>query len=143
MQSLAASLSCPHTACGPRSAAETFTTAKFIVPRSQIKSCRHQQRRQLRVEAAGSLVLSTLAAGAAAYFLSKQITAAEQEELQTTTRRPCPTCSGSGYEACHCTRWSDGDVGCSTCGRSGMMKCRSCGGGGTAVPIKVSIRKDY
>lgn len=54
---------------------------------------------------------------------------------------PCPACGGRGYEPCHCTRWSDNDVGCGTCSRTGYMRCRSCGGGGTAVPIKVAIRK--
>jgi hypothetical protein len=48
-------------------------------------------------------------------------------------------CNGRGYEPCMCTRWSDGDAGCNSCTHTGYMRCRSCGGGGTAVPIKVTI----
>jgi hypothetical protein len=54
---------------------------------------------------------------------------------------PCPQCQGSGYEECMCRRWSDGDVGCSTCSKTGYMACRSCRGGGTAVPILATQRK--
>jgi hypothetical protein len=36
-------------------------------------------------------------------------------------------------------RWSDGDAGCGTCRNTGYMACRSCRGGGTAVPIKATI----
>jgi hypothetical protein len=38
-----------------------------------------------------------------------------------------------------CARWSDGDAGCGTCRNTGYMACRSCRGGGTAVPIKATI----
>lgn len=64
-----------------------------------------------------------------------------QERLEASDRRPCPSCGGSGLQPCFCTKWSDGDVGCSSCSSSGWTKCKSCGGGGLAVPIKVSIRK--
>ncbi|KAK3284760.1 hypothetical protein CYMTET_7606 [Cymbomonas tetramitiformis] len=47
----------------------------------------------------------------------------------------CPTCRGTGEVECMCTRWSDGDVGCSSCNYSGRMVCNSCRGGGTGVPI--------
>eukprot|EP00878_Enallax_costatus_P000343 GHUV01000424.1.p1 GENE.GHUV01000424.1~~GHUV01000424.1.p1 ORF type:complete len:143 (+),score=22.98 GHUV01000424.1:257-685(+) len=141
MQSLAQKTS-GHTGCGHRLAADVVGSTKSVVARNTSAIQRRAQRGDVRAEGAGSLVLSTLAAGVAAYYLSKHMDSVEQDQLQTTSRRPCPTCSGSGYEACHCTRWSDGDVGCSSCGRSGVMKCRSCGGGGTAVPIKVTIRKE-
>lgn len=142
MQCLAHNTTC-HRACGHSSAAGAGSGLKLGFPRSSPMIAQlGPQRRDVRSQSAGSLVGSVVLAGVAAYVLSKQMDAAEQDQLQTTSRRPCPNCSGSGYEACHCTRWSDGDVGCSSCGRSGMMKCRSCGGGGTAVPIKVTVRKD-
>ena len=62
--------------------------------------------------------------------------APEQREDETGE---CPRCSGSGYEECICTRWSDNDVGCATCNGSSRMTCRSCGGGGTAVPATAKI----
>lgn len=66
-----------------------------------------------------------------------------QQEDNLTRRssdsRPCPNCEGRRVEPCVCTRWSDGDAGCSSCGNSGMMACRACRGGGTAVPIKVTL----
>jgi len=55
---------------------------------------------------------------------------------------PCPTCGGTGLETCFCNRWSDGDAGCQSCNHTGYRKCRSCGGGGTAVPIPLNVRKD-
>lgn len=54
----------------------------------------------------------------------------------------CPACGGTGLETCFCSRWSDGDVGCRSCNHTGYMKCRSCGGGGTAVPIPLTVSKD-
>ncbi|KAF5840309.1 hypothetical protein DUNSADRAFT_17153 [Dunaliella salina] len=61
-------------------------------------------------------------------------------------RQSCMRCNGAGYEPCFCTKWSDGDVGCSACARSGYMRCRSCGGGGTMIPayqpIKVQSKKN-
>lgn len=54
---------------------------------------------------------------------------------------PCPACDGSGYEPCFCNRWSDGDVGCNSCGHTGFTKCKNCGGGGTAVPVPIAIQK--
>lgn len=75
MQTLA---TLPHTACGHRSSVDTLTTLKPILSRVPTRPSQHRQRRALRAEAAGSLVLSTLAAGVAAYYLSRQVTAAEQ-----------------------------------------------------------------
>eukprot|EP00775_Hariotina_reticulata_P002435 gene2435-biopygen4003 len=80
-------------------------------------------------------------AAAAAWWLSRQPEEA-QDQMETTSRRPCPSCGGTGFEECMCHKWSDGDVGCSSCSHTGYMRCRSCGGNGTAVPIKVSIRKN-
>lgn len=69
-----------------------------------------------------------------AYFDLTQAPAQREEET-----RECPRCSGSGYEDCICTRWSDNDVGCAACNGSAKMVCRSCGGGGTAVPAPAKI----
>lgn len=99
----------------------------------------------VKAEGLGALAAQTAVVAAAAWLAanaSKNMEI-EQDRLETmSSRRPCPSCAGTGYEACMCTRWSDGDVGCNSCAHTGMMKCRSCGGGGTAVPIKVSIRKN-
>jgi hypothetical protein len=67
-----------------------------------------------------------------------------QSEPEDGPRTECETCGGSGYVECWCTRWSDGDRGCSTCRGSGAMICSSCRGGGTAVPIeaRVVIKRD-
>ncbi|KAL2927070.1 Chaperone protein DnaJ [Bienertia sinuspersici] len=40
----------------------------------------------------------------------------------------CPSCNGSGWVSCFCSRWSDGDVGCHTCRGSGRAACPKCGG---------------
>lgn len=82
--------------------------------------------------------LATLAYGA--YMVLSQDPFPEQD-ASYEQREPCPTCGGSGYEACLCTRWSDGDVGCSSCSKTGYMRCRNCGGGGTARPLLVKVRK--
>eukprot|EP00983_Pelagomonas_calceolata_P112667 1159903-Pelagomonas_calceolata.AAC.12 len=55
-------------------------------------------------------------------------------------RQSCMRCNGAGYEPCFCSKWSDGDVGCSACARSGYMRCRSCGGGGTMIPAYQPIK---
>lgn len=108
-------------------------------------SLRSQRRRRAPIacHALGSLtniVVTTVVAGAAAWYLAGR-ESEWQEEQEAGEREACPSCGGSGVEECMCTRWSDGDVGCTTCNKTGYMKCRSCRGGGTAVPIKVSIRK--
>ncbi|GLJ16072.1 hypothetical protein SUGI_0267580 [Cryptomeria japonica] len=52
----------------------------------------------------------------------------------------CATCNGSKRVPCICKRWSDGDQGCSTCDRTGMRTCSSCGGSGTGRPLPVKLR---
>ncbi|KAK1406050.1 hypothetical protein QVD17_42247 [Tagetes erecta] len=51
----------------------------------------------------------------------------------------CSSCKGTGRVSCVCNRWSDGDIGCRTCGGSGRMMCNSCGGSGTGRPLPVRI----
>lgn len=85
--------------------------------------------------------VATLIAGAGILaLLSSERVAVEQDRTRSESE-PCPRCNGRGVEECMCTRWSDGDAGCSACGRSGFMKCRSCGGGGTAVPLLSTIKQ--
>lgn len=89
-----------------------------------------------------SQLASTAAVAYGAYvLLSQQSMAPEQDRLEQRNQEPCPVCSGTGFEPCMCRKWSDGDVGCSSCNKSGYMRCRGCGGGGTAVPLLVKVRK--
>uniref|UniRef100_A0A383WBE0 Uncharacterized protein n=1 Tax=Tetradesmus obliquus TaxID=3088 RepID=A0A383WBE0_TETOB len=89
----------------------------------------------------GQLV-STGIIAVGAYLLSKQETTIEQDRFDSSTGTACPSCGGSGYEACMCTRWSDGDVGCNSCSKTGYTRCKSCGGNGKAVPRLIKIRKE-
>jgi hypothetical protein len=66
----------------------------------------------------------------------------EERQREQSDYNRCPTCNGRGRVPCFCQRWSDGDVGCSTCSGTGEMQCNSCGGGGTGVPIALKIRSD-
>lgn len=83
--------------------------------------------------------MAALAAGA--FMLLNQQDMAPEQNRQHRNAEPCPVCQGTGYEECMCTRWSDGDVGCSSCSKTGYMRCRGCGGGGRAVPLLVKVRK--
>lgn len=89
-------------------------------------------------------IAASLAIGAAYALQQQQQQGGVDSDrgLEASDRRPCPSCGGSGLTPCACTRWSDGDVGCSSCSESGWSKCSSCGGGGTAVPIRVTVRRD-
>lgn len=92
-----------------------------------------------------SLLSSVLTTGAVAYgawllMTQSQSPLPEQDNLDGPSE-PCPTCGGSGYEACMCQRWSDGDAGCGTCSKTGYMRCRHCGGGGKAVPYLVKVQR--
>lgn len=64
----------------------------------------------------------------------------EAEEPMAGGYGRCATCNGTRKVPCLCTRWSDNDVGCSSCGGSGSTTCNSCGGSGTGRPIPVQIR---
>jgi len=84
----------------------------------------------------GVFVNSSLAV--MAYFVFQELLG----DRSPKSGRECPSCQGTGVEACFCTRWSDGDNGCSSCNMTGKMPCRACRGGGTAVPIALEIYMD-
>lgn len=86
-----------------------------------------------------SAIAASMAVAWGALALGRNV-APEQDRLEG--REPCPACGGTGVELCFCTKWSDGDAGCNACAHTGYTKCRSCGGGGTAVPIPIALRKD-
>lgn len=91
----------------------------------------------------GGGAVTALSAAAAALALGWALVAQDllpqQDRLEG--REPCPTCGGSGVELCFCHKWSDGDAGCNACGHTGYMECRSCGGGGTAVPLLSTVER--
>jgi len=111
-------------------------------PRRQTRSFQTQSYAGVLSSFSGIAAVQTLSniASAAAvgigawWFLTRQ-------QPQDGTQE-CPKCGGSGMVECFCTRWSDGDVGCSSCRGSGKMVCNACGGGGTAVPITAKLRID-
>ncbi|PNW77335.1 hypothetical protein CHLRE_10g432100v5 [Chlamydomonas reinhardtii] len=90
-----------------------------------------------------SQVVTTCCIAAGAFMLLSKPgeSLPEQDRLDNRNSQPCPVCGGSGFEECLCSRWSDGDVGCNSCSKTGYMRCRGCGGGGTAVPLMVRARK--
>ncbi|KAL4452392.1 hypothetical protein ABPG75_008054 [Micractinium tetrahymenae] len=147
-------------------ASSTLSAARLPSPASSLSGARQEQRSlhaaalvaapRRRRSCTGPVRASALAAStplvlqlvpAAAWtlvgvmalrvFMGEQQAPAEEE-----SRRECETCGGSGLVECWCSRWSDGDQGCSTCRGSGRMVCASCRGGGTAVPIKARIYID-
>lgn len=95
------------------------------------------------VSAISQVLTSTAVALGAWYLLdNKASTFLEQDKIDRMRSEPCPRCDGRGYERCVCSRWSDGDEsGCSSCAKTGYMRCRSCGGGGTAVPLLATVPK--
>jgi len=89
-----------------------------------------------------SLVSSGLVAAIGWQLLKQpEVSGSSREQGdQMEGRQSCMRCNGAGYEPCFCSKWSDGDVGCSACARSGYMRCRSCGGGGTMIPAYQPIK---
>ncbi|PNH11903.1 hypothetical protein TSOC_001191 [Tetrabaena socialis] len=85
-----------------------------------------------------SQIATTSALCVGAFMLLGRANGPSQDHLNS---EPCPVCHGSGFEACLCSRWSDGDAGCSSCSKTGYMRCRGCGGGGIATPLAVKVRK--
>ncbi|GAX80655.1 hypothetical protein CEUSTIGMA_g8090.t1 [Chlamydomonas eustigma] len=92
---------------------------------------------------AASQILSTCAIAFGAWSLLREGAVEQEEGDQRFSSQPCPRCNGARYEPCACTRWSDQDSsGCATCSKTGYMPCRSCRGGGTAVPILSTVRRE-
>jgi hypothetical protein len=88
------------------------------------------------------VTVSSLVGGAYLLLREDQSQAESQESQEHRPSTRCPSCHGQGTEECMCVRWSDGDKGCATCNQTGLMKCRRCGGGGTAVPALIKVRKE-
>jgi hypothetical protein len=63
----------------------------------------------------------------------------QQERSESEADVECPTCGGTGYIECICTRWSDGDAGCGTCQGTLKMTCNGCGGTGTGIPLTARV----
>eukprot|EP00270_Netrium_digitus_P014062 TRINITY_DN473_c0_g1_i4.p1 TRINITY_DN473_c0_g1~~TRINITY_DN473_c0_g1_i4.p1 ORF type:complete len:100 (+),score=14.17 TRINITY_DN473_c0_g1_i4:318-617(+) len=78
-------------------------------------------------------------AGVLAAALAVKMYTEREEASMLTSSRPCPTCNGTRRVPCFCNRWSDGDVGCNTCGGTGRMQCSSCGGTGTGRPLPARV----
>ncbi|KAG4923088.1 hypothetical protein HKD37_18G049292 [Glycine soja] len=90
----------------------------------------------------GPMVLSQLATGLSVLAGAVLVKSVMDQKPMAGPFTRCPTCNGTGRVTCLCSRWSDGDVGCSTCSGSGRMACSSCGGSGTGrpLPAKIAIR---
>ncbi|XP_024539870.1 uncharacterized protein LOC112349518 [Selaginella moellendorffii] len=73
-------------------------------------------------------------------LLVKNLLDAEAKKPMAGGFPRCPRCNGAGRTECLCTRWSDKDYGCRSCGGSGRMRCNSCGGSGTGRPIPAQVR---
>lgn len=71
-----------------------------------------------------------------ALFVGRELAMEQRDEQQGEV---CGTCNGTGRVPCFCQRWSDGEVGCSGCGNTGMTYCKDCSGGGTKVPVSRAV----
>ncbi|WVZ04976.1 hypothetical protein V8G54_018322, partial [Vigna mungo] len=93
-------------------------------------------------KAMGPVVLSQLATGLSVLAGAVIVKSVMDQKPMAGPFTRCPTCNGTGRVTCLCSRWSDGDIGCSTCSGSGRMACSSCGGSGTGrpLPAKIAIR---
>ncbi|KAI5076280.1 hypothetical protein GOP47_0008345 [Adiantum capillus-veneris] len=92
---------------------------------------------------APQILLQQLASGVgvlAGAFMVKSLLDSQNNSHVSSAFPRCPTCNGTRRVPCLCNRWSDGDVGCRSCGGTGMSVCNSCGGSGTGRPLPVSIR---
>lgn len=121
----------PHGALCPCRSRQTLRTSAFMEPSSGAVDA-------LKLV---SQLVTTVGLTAGALWVGREILLDQEKAETTSSSRSCPRCSGSGYEPCMCTKWSDGDVGCTSCQHSGFMKCRSCGGGGKGIPIPVTVTK--
>ena len=57
-------------------------------------------------------------------------------------REDCPTCEGTGYATCACTKWSNDGEGCGTCNYTCRTICPSCRGGGKGVRATLDLKID-
>lgn len=83
-------------------------------------------------------IASAIGVALGAYLVGSRLLE-DESNYDRESNQECPTCGGTGIVECFCSRWSDNDVGCASCRGSGKMGCNSCGGGGTAVPIKAKL----
>lgn len=95
-----------------------------------------------QIKIMGPMLLSQLATGLSVLAGAVLVKSVMDQKPMAGPFTRCPTCNGTGRVTCLCSRWSDGDVGCSTCSGSGRMACSSCGGSGTGrpLPAKIAIR---
>jgi len=57
-------------------------------------------------------------------------------------REDCPTCEGTGYATCACTKWSNDGEGCGACNYTCRTICPSCRGGGKGVRATLDLKID-
>ena len=57
-------------------------------------------------------------------------------------REDCPTCEGTGYATCACTKWSNDGEGCGACNYTCRTICPSCRGGGKGVRATLELKID-
>lgn len=133
--------------------------APLLAPSQSILRSTQRVRSTTRVSAFAGADPSTLEAGFSALtglvttaafiglaYATLRETGPQAEQGGYEEREACPRCNGSGYEPCMCTRWSNDNMGCSSCRKTSYMRCRACGGGGKPrlahVPIKMDVRAD-
>ncbi|KAG2706611.1 hypothetical protein I3843_05G099500 [Carya illinoinensis] len=87
----------------------------------------------------GPIVLTQLATGLSVLAGAALVKSVMDQNPMAGPFPRCASCNGTGRVSCLCSRWSDGDIGCRTCARSGVMACRSCGGTGTGRPLPAQL----
>lgn len=86
-----------------------------------------------------SHIASAVGIALGALWVTRELALEKDQSRDTESQTECPTCNGTGFTDCFCQRWSDNDVGCSSCRGSGKMVCNSCGGSGTGRPITANL----
>ena len=86
--------------------------------------------------------MATASLAAGVLWLAVEDWRAGRTRAEQESGEPCANCGGTGVVDCMCTRWSDGDAGCGSCGYTTKTACTACGGGGNASPIALYIRRD-
>lgn len=146
-----------QSAAMPRCSASSLSAAASTSSRAIVRACpaplrrnrpSHQPRGAVVAQMGGfeaaqlgsQLVGTAIAVGGACVLFSGSRALPEDSNESQMPARECPVCSGSGYEPCTCTKWSKDGQGCNGCHKTGMMRCRGCGGGGRATPIYALIK---